>query len=178
MKALFTKFKILNCLDQGAALPNFWRKRVRGTPELERYAKSARRLDERLRQPAGPGPFEPPADLQADIMREVRRAQSRGPAGAEAPRLRQLVPGLRWGLAAALVLGVGLAASLALHWTGHLALPPGGRQARGPLPTVAPLVEQVASSGAAVLSRPMNRQLEDLSRDLRETAQFLLASVP
>jgi hypothetical protein len=178
MKMLIAKFKILAALDRGAALSAFWRRRVAATPELERFSESARQLDGLLRQPAGAGALEPPADLQACIMRAGRQERPSGRVSARARGLEGWAPALGWGLAAALFLGAGLGAWLVFRPTGSGPFPWAGARAAGPLPTVAPLVEQVARSGAAMLSQPMNRQLEELSRDLNETAQFLLASLP
>jgi hypothetical protein len=177
MKKFFLQFIISRSLDSAAPLSAFWKKWIARSPELERFERQARTLDQRLKQRVEGRDAAVPHSLHASIMRAVResRPEPRALGGSTAWGIS---PGLRWGMAAAglLLLGAGL-------WLGpHDWALPGGRAARSSnlasLPAVGPLTEQLTSNGLAVITLPLTRQMEDLSRNMQETAQFLLASLP
>jgi len=178
MKKLLIKFKVSRSLDTGAPLSSLWRRWISGSPELEQFSQAARDLDEQLKQRAdAPEPAAPPS-LHSSIMRAVRASRISGRQAAEDQAGLGSSPALRWGLATALLLLAGTGTWLAFdHWG-----PPGGQGVRHmdvtALPAVGPLAEQITTNGLAMLTLPMAEQMEDLSRNVRETAQFLLASLP
>ncbi len=177
MKKLLIQFLVSRSLDTGRPLRGLWRRWISRSADLARFEQAARELHHRLKEPVPGTEHAPPSTLHASIMRAVRESWSE--SGVEVGDTAWgFTPALRWGTAAAgLVL---LAVSLWLgrnHWS-----PPGGRTVQGgnltALPAVGPLAEQVTTNGIAVLTLPLNRQIEGLARDLQETAQFLLASLP
>ena len=182
MKHALLKFVISNALNRGRPLSPFWRKLAETSPDAAAFERRAAELDRRLRQPAHADAA--PAGLHAGIMRAVREDHAELIRTPQAPLASSLTPVLRWTCATAAVALLGLALWVALR-------PSGGQGSRvlpapelvrrtetAPLPCISPLVEQLASNSVAILGAPVNRQIEDLSRDLRETAQFLLASLP
>ncbi|MCX6905691.1 MAG: hypothetical protein NTW03_19860 [Verrucomicrobia bacterium] len=177
MKNLFLKFKISSSLNRGVSLSPFWRGQVSASPELQSFAQSALELDRKLRQPAGPDASALPPTLHAGIMRAVRRSQ---PAAAGAAPAFSVLPAvLRWGLATTMGLALAVGGWQAFFHRDATTTPAvTGVEAGLALPAIGPAMAQLATDGMAMLNRPMTRQGEDLSRDLRETAQFLLASLP
>jgi hypothetical protein len=196
MKKLLARFMVSAALDRGAPLSPFWRRRLTGSRSLQEFEQSARDLDQLLREPARPEPGDLPASLHESIMGAVRKSatapQEERPAAvfwATAPQEERPAavfwgpsPWLRWGAATALVLLAALGVwrtvlrqppnSLAPATEPHLAAAPPS------LPGMGLLLDQVAADGAAFLSRPLERPMEEFSRDMRETAQFLMASLP
>jgi hypothetical protein len=184
MKKLLTRFMISNSLDQGRPLTRFWRKRVLASPEAERFQSAAQEWDRRLKEPVPLDPAVVPPGLHAGIMRAVRESRREKEAEETGPLSFGVATFFRYGVAALLL---GLLASGVWLSTNRLrprgGLPAAGREripaeVASALPTVGPVVEQLATNGVALLRFPMNRQVEDLSRDLRQAAQFLLASLP
>ena len=179
MKKLLAKFKISSALNSGIPLRGFWRKQVSATPELEQFEQSARELERLLKQPAGQGGSVPSPSLHASIMRAVRQSG----VTERQDKSVSLAPGLpgcfRWGLAAALVVGLGIGGWLVLGPLADGGGQPVAKMETGPaLPAVGPVMEQLATNGVAILTLPMTRQIEGLRRDVHETTQFLLASLP
>jgi len=178
MKNLLLKFKISSSLNRGVSLSPFWREQVSASPELQSFAQSALELDRKLRQPAGPDASALPPTLHAGIMRAVRRSQPAASAGA-APAFSVLPAVLRWGLATAMGLALAVGGWQAFFHRDATTTPTvAGVEAGLALPAIGPAMAQLATDGMAMLNLPMTRQVEGFSRDLRETAQFLLASLP
>jgi len=118
-------------------------------------------VDQRLRAGITPPP-EPLPWLHASIMNDVRQEAAARPA----------VP--RWRLVWALPVVV---ATLLVGW--FLLRPAGpetGTLAGGNSP--ASQLSDVAWQGAALAVQPMDDELTNLTRDLKRTQEFLLASVP
>ncbi len=182
MKNALLKFVLSNALNRGRPLSPFWRKLAEASPDAAAFERRAAELDRRLRRlvPADAAP----AGLHAGIMRAVREEQAELLRTPQASSASSLSPVLRWACATAAVALLGLALWVALRpWGGQGGGVPQApelvrRVETAPLPCISPLVEQLASNSVAILGAPVNRQIEDLSRDLRETAQFLLASLP
>jgi hypothetical protein len=184
MKTYLAKLLVSLGLDQGRPLSRFWRKQVSRSSEVRTFAAAAQHLDRLLREPLDQQTSDTPADLHSDIMQAVRanrpqavRERASGSRGGAA-----LV--WRWGFATVLVVLV-IAGSWAA-WHRHLpsrdrqTAPVGsvGAGSLAGLPSVGSMVEGLATNGVALLNTPMQRQIDDLSQNLRQTAQFLLASLP
>jgi hypothetical protein len=179
MNKLIAKLKISSALNDGTPLSGFWQKQVSGSPDLEQFQQSAQALDGRLKQPLAPISGETPATLHLGIMRAVRQARAEAEMDQAATMPFGVAALLRWAATAALVFLLAAGSWLALHHHSTGRPPTVANNGAAPsLPSVGPVVEQLAADGAALVSLPMNRQLEGLSRDVRETAQFLLASLP
>jgi hypothetical protein len=178
MKTLLTKFMVSRSLDTGAPLSGFWKKRMARSPELEQFERAARALDSQLKKPGPAAEPALPPSLHASIMRAVRTAQARPQAEAGDEAGWNLTPLLGPALVTAALLLVGTSAWLVLDPWGQT----GRRHARNPSvaawPAAAPLAEQLTSNGVAALRESLAQPIENLSRDVRETAQFLLASLP
>jgi hypothetical protein len=182
MKELLARFMVSRSLDCGRPLSRFWRRQVSASPDLERFEDAVREWDCRLKKPDGFGPSETPPGLHAGIMRAVRESRrEEAVAGAGWPSFGLA---LRYGVATALLvlLALGVWLSATRHGQGS-GWPAAVRESvpaevSSALPAVGPVVEQLATNGVALLRFPMNRQMEELSQDLRQTAQFLLASLP
>jgi hypothetical protein len=184
MKNVLLKFIISNELNRSGRLSGFWRELVARSPEAARFERRVNELDRRLRQPADHDGGRTVPGLHALIMQAVRADRARRAQAERDTSLAAAVPFARWAWASAVGVSLGFGLWLAF-WQmagpgdSGPASPALARQADGlPLPSVPPLVEQLASNGVVIISGPMTRQLDDLARDLRETAQFLLASLP
>jgi hypothetical protein len=184
MKKLLARFLVSSSLDHGKPLSRFWRKQVSASPELEDFQRSVQEWDRQLKEPVGFGPSEVPPGLHAGIMQAVRESRrEQAVEGGGWPSFR-LAAGLRYGVATALLvllaLGVWLPVNRhiqggGLRATARESVP---AEVSSTLPAVAPVVEQLATNGVALLRFPMNRQMEELSQGFQQTAQFLLASLP
>jgi hypothetical protein len=178
MKTLLTKFMVSRSLDTGAPVSGFWKKRMAGSPELEQFERAARALDGQLKKPGPSAEPDLPPSLHASIMRAVRAAQASPHPEAGDEAAWNLTPLLGPGLVAAALLLLGASVWLALDPWGQT----GRRNARNPSvaawPAAAPLAEQLTSHSVTVLRESLSQPIENLSRDVRETAQFLLASLP
>ena len=124
-------------------------------------------LDRALKQTV-PRPETPPS-LHRSIMQAVRAANRPAPAPRELAVLRWLpVPAL-----AVLVL-------LAVWWVarGPVKPPVHDTQSLAAATTALDLGGQMAQAVPSAVVTPLSNELERLNRDLNNTAQFLLASLP
>jgi hypothetical protein len=182
MKKVLVQLWICHALDRGKRLSPFWQKQVSASPALREFARSVGAWDRLLKTPLEPGPAPVPDGLHASIMKALRQSRA-GDIRAETERHASTkAAGFRWGLATAVLLLVAIGGWVVMNHQGQQ-MGQGGlvalsAQDQFALPAVGPVVEQLASNGVAILRFPINRQLEDLSHDLRETAQFLVASLP
>ena len=167
MKSWFGKVRISAALDAGKRPSPRLQWKVSNSAELRDFEQEMMALDRALRQPA-PKP-EVPASFHRSIMQAVQAADSPVRAGGH----RTL---LRWvpiSALAAIIL-------LAVWW----AVP---RPARQPAPdtqslaaatTALEMSAQLAHAVPSAMVAPLSGELERLNRDLDNTAQFLLASLP
>jgi hypothetical protein len=168
MKAWFAKMRISAALD-GGRRPAAWRQRKTSVwDELSGFEQEMAALDRALKQSA-PKPHAPPS-LHNSIMRAVRAAERPG------ARARGELSFLRW-------LPVPVIAALAFMMVSHAA--------RGPVRLPAQHTEQLsvpitalqvggemARAVPSAVVNPLADELKNLNRDLDNTAQFLLASLP
>jgi len=186
MKKLFAKYVISNFLNEGRPLTKFWRKLISSSRDLEEFEESAQRLDHLLRRPPGSQADQTPPALHSSIMQAVRRAE---PAGR-----RQETTALSWAFAPllrgtvasvlALILGAGIWLWLngSAHWNHQGSWLSGPTQNEPALPARLPafwtFLDEISTNGPALLVAPWSRQMGALSNDVRDAAQFILASVP
>jgi hypothetical protein len=167
MKAWFVKWRISTALDAGRS-PWAWLRHWAGrSKELRTIEPELVALDRELRRTV-PEP-DAPASLHRSIMAAVRAS------GAPAAT-RPMPAAVRW-LPAPALLAVGLLVSwFVLH---RPAAPPVSG-APGLDAAAAALVTggQIAQAAPAAVVAPLSDELERLNKDLQNTAQFLLASVP
>ncbi len=178
MKKLLARFMISRSLDTGAPLSSYWRNYVSRSPELTQFEQAARAWDRRLKEAADTPETPAPTSLHASIMRAVRENRVSSPGAAKAESGWDPASVLNWGLATAVLLLVGAALWLAVDPSGRSSGQPNPILAGPAWPAVGPLAEQVTTNGIAALTLPLTRQMEGLTRDVHETAQFLLASLP
>jgi hypothetical protein len=184
MRHFFARLVISNSLSTGRPLSRFWRSRILNSPALQEHERRARQLHQALAKPRPDSSPEVAASVQARIMRAIR---------ASSEQDFRLEPGgfaVGWKHSGSWAMAVG-AALVLLGGAWLVVFRPFLGSRPGPalpetvhngigaaLPSVIPVVEHLATNGLALLSQPMNRQIEDLSQDVRETARFLLASLP
>jgi hypothetical protein len=164
MKTWLTKFRISAARDAGQPLPASLKQALHSSAELRQFEERTRALEHALTEtkPA----VEPPPSLHRSIMRSVRAAE---PAAVEPgfPLLRWLAaPGL------ALVLALGVWAALK---------PPAPAPNPAPFAAVSTTLEMgnnMPQTLPPALVAPLSEELDRLNRDLNNTAEFLLASVP
>ncbi len=186
MKKLFAKYAISNALNEGRPLARFWRKMVSSSHDLEEFEQSARRLDQLLKRPPQSQPDQTPPTLHSSIMRAVRRAETaeRGqeawaPSWAFSPLLRGAAVSV---LALLLAAGLWLWLDRSGHRDHQIALRPPPTRNEPALPAQLPalwtLLDEISTNGSSLLVEPWSRQVGALSNDVRDAAQFILASVP
>ena len=197
MKTWFIKLKILEALDQGRPLTGFWRRGVRRSRELSEFERGARCLEESLRASGAALPPPLAEELHASIMREVRQAAGSVSPAASPSRPsrsgwieRTLIERLtvaawpRWATATALALFVAVGVWLA--WPGMktesnhpnqpvLAVQNGVEPG---LPSPWGMWEHLVTNSPTLAGEPYASQVEALSKDMRNAADFLLASLP
>jgi hypothetical protein len=167
MKLWFAKARISAALDAGKR-PSAWlRRRVSNSEELRGFEQDLMALDRALRQPA-PEP-EVPASLHRSIMQAVQAADRPVRAG------RQLL-WLRWAPLPALAAIVLLAVWWGLHSPVRQSAP--DTQSLAAATAALEMSGQLARAVPSAMVAPLSGELERLNRDLDNTAQFLLASLP
>ena len=167
MKLWLTKARISAALDAGKK-PSAWlRQRVSGSDELRGFEQEMTALDRALKQSV-PRPETPPS-LHRSIMQAVQATER--PA-ATRPELTVL----RWLPAPALAVFVLLAVWLAPRRP----VPPlvQDMQSLSAATTALDIGGQMARAVPSAVVAPLSDELERLNRDLNNTAQFLLASLP
>ena len=167
MKSWFAKLRMSVALDRGQKPSGRLREKMRGAAELGGFEADMTALDHALKETAPKA--QAPASLHRSIMRAVQ--------AAERPALAQREPTvLRW-LAAPVLAMV----ALLLVW----------HALRGPVRPTAPDTQSLAAATSALeaggqmaravpsaVVAPLSDELARLNRDLDNTAQFLLASLP
>jgi hypothetical protein len=168
MKAWFAKMRISAALDGARRLATCRRSKASVADELRRFERELAALDNALRQTA-PRPQAPPS-LHCSIMQAIQAAE-RPPAKAE----REFAF-LRW-------LPAPVVAVLALMAVWYVAQAPVKKPVEGtpPLGSATAALEvggKMARTMPGAVFTPLTDELENLHRDLENTAQFLLASLP
>jgi hypothetical protein len=171
MNTWYAKLKISALTGEGKPPTTSLRRRIAGSCELRQFARSAAFLEQVLKQEQ-PN-IDAPGFLHASIIRAVRAA------GHPAPR-RSWVGGLRWlpvpALALALVLGV---------W--HVMRPAPGTglshaaDEKQSLETAAVALDfsaQITRRMPAAVVAPLGDELQKVNRDLNNTVDFIVASLP
>ena len=167
MKTWFTKFKISMALDAGHNVSASLRRNRNSTEQLRGVEEEMTALDHALKQ-APPRPQAPPG-LHRSIMRSVRRVER--PAAA---------PGglafLRWVVAPV----VAALAFVAVWQTLRVPVVPPSQstQSLGAATTALEMSGQLAQTVPSAVVAPLSDELARLNRDLDNTAQFILASLP
>jgi hypothetical protein len=167
MKSWFTKLRISAALDAGHKLSASLRRNIGSSEQLRGVEEEMTALDCALKQ-ASPRPQAPPG-LHRSIMQAVRVA--------ERP---QAAPG---GLAFLRRVAAPLVAALALVavWQtlrGPVAPPTQGTQSLAAATTALEMSGQLAQTVPSAVVAPLSDELARLNRDLDNTAQFILASLP
>ncbi len=172
MKKLLAKFRLSNALDEkpGEPIPDSLGEKINASPELRDFAQRTSVLDRALRRP----PAAPVADpaLHHSIMRAVRDSIS-----AEEPAPRRMPMGIGVATAFAFVAVIGL-------WLA--ARPPAHRLATGQseeqnLAVARNLMEiggEISRSVPPAMVAPLSNEWACVDHDVRDTTQFILASLP
>lgn len=167
MKTWFTSFRISAALDSGHKPSASLRMSINSSEEAQSFEQGMTALDRALRQER-PKPQTPPG-LHRSIMRAVREAQRTQAAPRE-------LAVLRWVAAPVVAALVVMAVWPALRGPGR---PPAqGRQSLAAATTALELSSQLAQTVPPAVVAPLSDELERLNRDLDNTAQFILASLP
>lgn len=168
MKFWLTKVRISAALDAGKQSSAWIRRRVSGSEDLRGFEQELTALDRALSQTA-PEP-KAPASLHCAIMQAVAEAAN-GPVTARRERGM-----LRW----AFVPGFVLIVMLGVWWVLHnpVQQPRQNAQSLAGVTTALDMSGQMAQTMPSAMVAPLSVELERLNRDLDNTAQFLLASLP
>jgi hypothetical protein len=167
MKSWFTKLRISAALDAGHKLSASLRRNIDSSEQLLGIEQEMTALERALKQ-APPRPQAAPG-LHRSIMQAVRMAER--PQAAP----RGLVF-LRW-VAAPVVAALALVAVWqALR--GPVAPPSKGTPSLAAATTALEMGGQLAQTVPSAVVAPLSDELARLNRDLDNTAQFILASLP
>jgi hypothetical protein len=167
MTSWLTKLRISAALDADSKQPASLRRKISASAQLRGFEADLTALDRTLRQNP-PRPQAPPG-LHRLIMQAVRAAEG----SAAAPRGLAI---LRWVAAPAVAMLAMAVVWLALR---SPARPPAqGSQSLDAAATALEMGGQLPQTVPAAVVAPLSGELEKLNRDLDNTAQFLLASLP
>jgi hypothetical protein len=164
MKAWFAKMRISAALD-GGRRPAAWPQRKTSvSDELSGFEQEMAELDRALKHTA-PKPHASPG-LHSSIMRAVQAAELPG------ARARGELSFLRW-------LPVPLALMVIWHAAlGPVRLPAQHTEQLSAATTVLQVGGEMARAVPSAVVNPLADELKNINRDLDNTAQFLLASLP
>jgi hypothetical protein len=168
MRLWIAKVRISVALDAGKRPSARLRRQVSSSEELRSFEQELAALDRALRQTT-PEP-KAPASLHCSIMQAVAQAAN---DHATAPR----EPGVpHWAPVPVLALVLVLAAWWLLR--SPVRQPAQDAQSLAAVTTALDMGGQMAQRAPSAMVAPLSDELERLNRDLDNTAQFLLASVP
>jgi hypothetical protein len=171
MKSWLKQFTISNALNERKPLPPAMGRAIHRSEELRRFAENSVALERAFKKqlPA----VKTSAELHASIMRAVRAA-ARAPYAEAQPGWPQRIPASA--LALLILLGIFLTAE-------HSRNPRTNNQ-----PMVSPtladsrsaleLGSNLVRAGTTAVMSPMANELQCLDRDLNNTKEFLVASLP
>jgi hypothetical protein len=171
MSTWLQKYKISNALNDRLPLPPAVERAVSRSAELRSFAEHASALGHALKSETSPP--EAPAFLHASIMRAVRHARST--TVRETPSA-----GLRWVPAFGLVCLILLGGLLATQFSS----PPAVKVSPVDSPSLAAVDSALEFGGTLIREAPdvalspLSDELQRLNRNLADTGQFLLASLP
>jgi len=166
MTSWLAKFRISAALDSGQPLPEKLRREIADDAELRRFARRADALGRALSNPPPP-PSGPP--LHDSIMRAVRASGRR-----EQPRR---APASFWLTAFPALAAVAAMAGVCVWLAQHRAAPTGGPSLAGP-GLVLEMSEQMPNAMSSAMLAPLTNEWALVDRDLQDTTQILLASIP
>jgi len=167
MMTWFTSYRISAALDSGHKPSASLRESINRSEEVQGLELDMTALDRALRQER-PEPQTPPG-MHRSIMRAVRVAQRPEAAPHE-------LAVLRWVAATVVAALVVMAVWPGLR--GPRRPPAQGRQSLAAATTALELSSQLAQTVPPAVVAPLSDELERLNRDLDNTAQFILASLP
>jgi hypothetical protein len=163
MKSWLTKFRISAALDAGRPFPTKLNEEISRSGDLTRFAQRAVAVDSALK---GERPWpELPPFLHQRIMHAVE--------GSRTGSLRTASPGtvVAWVVAPALAVAVLIGAWWRVQgWAKAKALEPAA--------TALALGSKMPQTAAAKALAPLSDELQRVNRDLEQTKNFLLASLP
>jgi hypothetical protein len=165
MNLWFAKFKISNALDGGNRLPHSVRQKIAASESLRRFRDDSVALDRALRQ--APRDIEVSPTLHGSIMRALRQPQVR--AGRQTASFAW-----RWApttAVAALVLA-------GLFWPRPQPALPAHPDSLAPVANVLESSDKLARAVPAAVVSPLSDEWARVGRDLDDTEQFLVASLP
>jgi len=171
MRTWLIKYKISNALNDRLPLPPALERAVRRSAELQSFAEHASALGHAFKNETPPP--ETPAFLHASIMRAVRYVRS-------APVKETHSVGLRWipafGLVCLILLGGLLAKQLSSPSVVKVA--PADSHPLAAADSALELGGTLIREAPTVALSPLSDELQRLNRNLADTGQFLLASLP
>jgi hypothetical protein len=164
MRLLFSQYRISAALDAAQPLSPRLQQKVANNDELRRYAQSLSALDRDLRKSVPQA--EPSPALHTSIMCAVRRS-ARPAVAVRHPSV------LRWLPAPA------LAALLCAFWVWHRASAPApSRSALESASMALAASGEIVQAAPGTAMGPLTEEWQRLNKDLDNTAQFLLATLP
>jgi hypothetical protein len=167
MKSWFVRWRVSAALDEGRAPWPWLRRWANRSRDLRTIEPEMIELDRALRRTVPRQ--EPPASLHHSVMHAVRASETRAPE-----RRAHAIP--RWLPAPVLAAAAVAVIWLVSHQTVQQPVP--DAQALSTATTALEAGGQFAEAAPAVVVAPLSDELQRLNQDLRNTAQFLLASVP
>jgi hypothetical protein len=171
MKTWYARLRILALIGEGKPLTPSWQRRIAGSGELQRFARSAVSLERVLKQEQPD--IAAPAFLHAKIMRAVRAA------GQPAPR-RSWVGGFRWLPAPAVAVAVVLGVWHVTHPVPEKALSSvaAGKYSLEAAAVALDYSAQMTRRMPSAAVAPLSDELQRVNRDLNNTVDFIVASLP
>jgi hypothetical protein len=161
MKSWLAKFRISTALDSGKPLPESLRRNIAADPELERFTRRTETLGQALRRPPPTGP-----SMHDSIMRAVRAAARPAPARRS--------PVAAWLVATTALAGLALAFLLTAD---HRQTTLRGTSMDGAV-TVLEMSEHIPNTIPSFVMSPLSNEWARVDRNLQDTKQVLLASLP
>lgn len=162
MKAWCVKFRISTAIDEGRSLPRTLREQIVRDPGLSEFAKDAEALDELLAR--GPRRASLPEGLHESIVRAVVE-------GTREPRPGSSSSLWRW-----LALPAAAAVMLLVSLVGNAPVEP--RPSLAPAARALEVSQEIVQTVPVAVLGPLTEEWRRLERDLDNTANFLLASLP
>jgi hypothetical protein len=161
MKSWLTKFRLSAALDADQPMPESLRQKISADPELQRFARRTEALGRALRNPPPP----PDPSLHDSIMRAVRASRREQPR--RAPLAAWLIPSSA--LSALALAGV---------WVAFHHRAPTGAPSLDTPAIVLEMSESMPGAMPSAVLAPLSNEWARVDRDIQNTTQILLASLP